>query len=105
LSGYEINSTQTVKVVGNIWQLPSYKWLFNIELELITTPKFDFDISQFNLDPAILEWKTTNISTSLFMTPWLVIWVIVLIIILLFLSLRKKKSQIVYVKQPTPNIQ
>lgn len=101
LSGYEINSTQTVEVVGNLWQLPSYKGPFNIDLNFKTTPKFDFDISEFEIDEEITKGITTTISTSIFLMPWMVVWIAVLIILLLFLAFRKPKQKVVYVEKPT----
>ena len=83
----------------NFWQLPTYKWFFNINIEAEHSPHFDFDISWFDIDPTVLEPKQTKISTAYFEMPRLFAGWLLLIIILIILALRKPKQKVVYVKQ------
>lgn len=80
--------------------LPRYKWFFNITLDITYKPYFDFDISNINIDPKILEPKQMSYTTNYFEMPWIIVWWLVLFIILLFLIFRKPK--VVYIQQPTP---
>lgn len=92
---------KTLYLEINLWQVPSYGWLFNIEFTTNTVPHFFYDISQSNIDPNILKEKDIKTKTIYFQTPRLIVWIIVLIIFILFLAFRKPKQKIVYVEKPT----
>ena len=90
----------------NLWSLPSYGWKFDIDFTINGTPYFSYDISNANVDPARLEPKSWEFSTSVFKMPWLILAVVVVFILLLIVLFRKPKQKVVYVQQqPTQPVQ
>jgi len=100
ITGGKVIPTRTTPIKANLWQLPSYWWLFNIEFTATSTPYFNFDISKSNIEPKLLEPKEFKIKTTFFQIPRMLIWVAILVILLLFLAFRKPKQKVVYVQQP-----
>lgn len=101
LTWQTIRTDDSLSFSLNFWQLPSYKGPFNIELKATHKPFFDFDISWFDIDPKLLEEKTTVFNTTYFEMPRLILGVALFIILLLFFVFKKRKPQVVYVQQPT----
>lgn len=98
------NGFQYVEV--NLWSLPSYGWKYSIDFTINGTPYFSYDISNANVDPARLEPKSWEFSTSVFKMPWLILAVVVIFILLLIVLFKKPKQKVVYVQQqPTQPIQ
>lgn len=83
----------------NLWSLPSYGWKYNIDFTINGTPYFSYDISNANVDPARLEPKSWEFSTSVFKMPWLILAVVVIFILLLIVLFKKPKQKVVYVQQ------
>ena len=93
-------------VEANLWSLPSYGWKYNIDFTINGTPYFSYDISNANVDPARLEPKSWEFSTSVFKMPWLILAVVVIFILLLIVLFKKPKQKVVYVQQqPTQPVQ
>lgn len=88
-----------------LWELPSYGWLFKINLKIDGTPYFSYDISNAKIDPAMLEPKTFEFSTKYFKMPWLICGIALFFIILIILLLRRPKQKVVYVQQPQQPVQ
>lgn len=88
-----------------LWELPSYGWLFKINLKINGTPYFSYDISNAKIDPAMLEPKTFEFSTKYFKMPWLICGIALFFIILIILLLRRPKQKVVYVQQPQQPVQ
>lgn len=89
--------TSTLEV--NMWIIPNYWWLFNIEFELTGTPVFSYEVSD-DFDKSLLEPLTYTEKTTYFEMPWLIAIIVVIIIILLIVLFRKPKPQVVYVQAP-----
>lgn len=83
----------------NFGQLPNYKWLFNLDIKAKYAAHFDFDISNFDLDPEILTEKETSITSMYFEMPRVILITLLVIIVLLILATRKRKEKIVYVEK------
>jgi len=78
----------------NLWKLPNYKWIFNINFNLIYKPDFKFSTDWINKD--ILQWWTLNEEFNLFLMPWkLIIWIIIVLIFIkvLFRSWKKYRQK------------
>jgi len=88
-----------------LWALPSYGWLFKINLKINGTPYFSYDISSAKIDPAILEPKSFEFNTSYFKMPWLICCIALFFIILIILLFRRPKQKVVYVQQPQQPVQ
>jgi len=86
-------------VEANLWSIPSYGWLFNINFKAFATPYFSYDISKSSIDPSLIEMKTFDFSTSYFKMPWLIIAIAIVVILLLITMFRKPKQKVVYVQQ------
>lgn len=97
---WKMTPGMTKPIEMNLWSIPSYGWLFNINLNLSAKPYFSYDISNSSIDPTLLETKTITIKNTFFQIPRLIIWGALLIIILLVLVFKKKKPQVVYIQQP-----
>lgn len=87
-------------VEANLWSLPSYWWLYDINFELVSTPYFSYDTTKSNLDISLIEPKTFDFWTTYFKMPWLILVVVVIFILLLIVLFRKPKQKVVYVQQP-----
>ena len=87
-------------VEANLWSIPSYGWLFNIDFTAFATPYFSYDISKSSIDPSLIEMKTFDFNTNYFKMPWLIIAIIIIVILLLITLFRKPKQQVIYVQQP-----
>ena len=97
----EISSNQMTTTIATLGEIPSYKWLYSIDFEIESKPKFSFNINDFEMDDSQLKKTITKAHTSFFEIPRMIIWVWVVVIFLLFIAFRKKKPQVVYVQQPT----
>lgn len=101
ITGWELAQGLDQILVTELWQIPQYKWLFNVDIEITSTPKFSFDINWLDLDKDILKSSTTKANTTLFEMPRTYVGWIIFVIFLLFFAFRKKKpAQVVYVQQP-----
>ena len=87
-------------VEANLWSIPSYGWLFNIDFKAFATPYFSYDISKSSIDPTLIEMKTFDFSTKYFKMPWLIIAIVIVVILLLITMFRKPKQKVIYVQQP-----
>lgn len=80
------DSSQILKI--QISQLPWYKWLFDVELNVMSTPQFDFDPASIPAD--MKEAIYIEAKTNVFVMPWMIIyilwWFIVLIILIKLLA-------------------
>ena len=92
-------------VEANLWSIPSYGWLFNIDFNAFATPYFSYDISKSSIDPSLIEMKTFDFSTKYFKMPWLIIAIVIVVILLLITMFRKPKQKVVYVQQPGQPVQ
>ena len=92
-------------VEANLWSIPSYGWLFNIDFKAFATPYFSYDISNSSVDPSLIEMKTFDFNTTYFKMPWLIIAIVIVVILLLITMFRKPKQKVVYVQQPQQPIQ
>lgn len=88
-----------------LWSLPSYGWLFKISLKIDGTPYFSYDISNANIDPAMLDPKSFEFTTKYFKMPWLICGIILFFIILIILLFRRPKQKVVYIQQPQQPVQ
>ena len=70
--------------------LPYYKWLYKIELFVNYKPVFDFETSNMNIDPKILEWWTLIEKASIFLMPWMALVISVVFLILVKMAFRKR---------------
>lgn len=92
-------------VEANLWSIPSYGWLFNIDFKAFATPYFSYDISKSTIDPSLIEMKTFDFSTTYFKMPWLILAIIIIVILLLITMFKKPKQKVVYVQQPGQPVQ
>lgn len=88
-----------ISVEVNMWLIPNYWGLFNIEFNVTWTPYFSYDVSD-DFDKSLLEPLTYTEKTTYFEMPWLIAIIIVVVIILLIVLFRKPKPQVVYVQAP-----
>ena len=86
-------------VTANLWSIPSYGWLYNINFKAFATPYFSYDISKSSIDPSLIEMKTFDFKTTYFKMPWLLIAIAVILILLIITLFRKPKQKVVYVNQ------
>lgn len=103
---WRIMPNRTLPIEINIWTIASYGWLFNIDININSTPFFSYDISNSSIDPTLLKSKEFTASTTFFQMPWLIIIIVVIVILLIITIFRKPKEKVVYVQtpqQPTPN--
>jgi hypothetical protein len=63
--------------------------LFNLDIKAKYAAHFDFDISNFDLDPEILTEKETAITTIYFEMPRIILITLLVIIVLIILATRK----------------
>lgn len=97
---------RNLNISWNLGPIPSYWWLFNINFTTISTPYFEYDISNSSIDPSVLEPKEFTASTTFFQMPWLVVIIVIILILLIISIFRKPKEKVVYVntpQQPMPN--
>jgi hypothetical protein len=80
------DGSQVLKMEIN--NIPWYKWPFNIELNIVSNPEFDFDPASIPDD--MKESIYIDAKTNVFVMPWLVIyilgWFIILIILIKVLA-------------------
>ena len=98
--GYKVPLVSTVNIMPgdtrqvsfNIGDLPIYKQLFNVDMNIKYEPIIDFPTDDMN--HALLEAKYEHISTSFFVFPWEVAVVALTIIVTLglFFFLRKRRK-------------
>lgn len=92
-------------VTANLWSIPSYGWLFNIDFKAFATPYFSYDISKSSIDPSLIEMKTFDFKTTYFKMPRLIIAIAIILILLIITLFRKPKQKVVYVQAPQQPIQ
>lgn len=90
-------STKSIEI--NMWLIPNYWGLFNIEFNVTWTPYFSYEVSD-DFDKSLLEPLTYTEKTTYFEMPWLIAIIIVVVIILLMVLFRRPKPQVVYVQTP-----
>lgn len=96
----------TLSGIIDLWPLPSYGWLFNVNLTATATPFFSYNIDESKIDASFLEAKDFSMDVSYFEMPRLIIIILVFIILFIITLFRKPKQQVVYVnnpQQPMPN--
>lgn len=106
VEGWKIQPNRTLPIEVNIGTIASYGWLFNIDININSTPFFSYDISNSSIEPTLLESKQFTASTTFFQIPWLIIIIVIIVILLIITIFRKPKEKVVYVQapqQPTPN--
>lgn len=79
----KVGPYQSTELVANIWNLPTYKGLFSINMDISHTTSFDFDISAIPAE--LLKWGVFNETWQLFIFSRYAVGAIV--IVLLFLRL------------------
>lgn len=92
-------------VTANLWSIPSYGWLYNIDFKAFATPYFSYDISKSSIDPSLIETKSFDFATKYFKMPWLIFAIAIILILLLITMFRKPKQKVVYVQNPQQPIQ
>ena len=92
-------------VTANLWSIPSYGWLFNIDFKAYATPYFSYDISKSSIDPSLIEMKTFDFKTTYFKMPRLIIAIAIILILLIITIFRKPKQKVVYVQNPQQPVQ
>lgn len=105
IEGWHVLPGSFWHVEANLWSIPSYGWLFNIDFKAFATPYFSYDISNSNIDPSLIEMKTFDFATTYFKMPWLIIAIAIIVILLLITMFRKPKQKVVYVQQPGQPVQ
>lgn len=105
IEGWHVLPGSFWHVEANLWSIPSYGWLFNIDFKAFATPYFSYDISNSSIDPSLIEMKTFDFSTTYFKMPWLIIAIAIVVILLLITMFRKPKQKVVYVQQPGQPVQ
>jgi len=89
-------------VTANLWSIPSYGWLFNINFKTFATPYFSYDVSKSSIDQSLIEMKTFDFKTTYFKMPRLIIAIVIILILLIITMFKKPKQKVVYVnQQPT----
>lgn len=92
-------------VTANLWSIPSYGWLFNIDFKAFATPYFSYDISKSSIDPSLIEMKTFDFKTTYFKMPRLIIAIAIILILLIIALFRKPKQKVVYIQNPQQPVQ
>lgn len=87
-------------VTANLWSIPSYGWLFNIDFKAYATPYFSYDISKSSIDPSLIEMKTFDFKTTYFKMPRIIFAIIIILILLIITMIRKPKEKVVYIQAP-----
>lgn len=86
-----VNPWETKDIIINVWVIPAYKWLFNIEYTLANTPLFSFDTS--NIDQTLKNWDIETFTASIFLFSWVVVILLAIILmIILYKIIRHKKK-------------
>jgi len=75
-----VSAWRTELLNSNLWILPTYKWIFNVEFTLNSEVKSKFDISKLKWD---FKPTTMTESWTIFIFTW--IWLIVAAVILLII--------------------
>lgn len=105
LTGIRLNvgMTKTIRTseYGIVFDMPFYKWLYNIERSVQHKPFFEFDVSSFGLDPKVVAGGVLNETWSAFFFPWLVLAALLALILFIKMAFFKK-ARIVYVQQAAP---
>ena len=105
IEGWHVLPGNFWHVEANLWSIPSYGWLFNIDFKAFATPYFSYDISKSTIDPSLIEMKTFDFKTTYFKMPWLIIAIAIVVILLIITMFRKPKQKVVYVQQPEQPVQ
>lgn len=71
--------------------LPAYKWFFTVNMQIHTTPIFDFNITNSSIPKEIVLGWTFFLSKTFFLPNYYLICI--LVIVLFFLLFRRKKKQ------------
>lgn len=74
--------------------IPWYKWPFNVELNIVSNPQFDFD--PVSIPDDMKESIYIDAKTNVFVMPWLIIyivWGVIILIILIKILARHLKFQ------------
>ena len=103
---WRVSPNKTLPIEINIGTIASYGWLFDININVVSTPFFSYNISNSSIDPTLLEAKEFTASTTFFQMPWLILIIVIILILLIITIFRKPKQKVVYVQapqQPTPN--
>ena len=102
LTGIRLNVgiTKTINTseYGVLFDMPFYKWPYDIQRSIEHKPFFEFDISAFWLDPKVIAWGTMEETGSVFFFPWLVLAALLALILFIKMAFFKK-ARIVYVQQ------
>lgn len=97
---WKILPDRTLPIEINVWTIASYGWIFNININIVSTPFFSYDISNSSIDPTLLEPKEFTASTTFFQMPWLILIILIILILLIITIFRKPKQKVVYVQAP-----
>jgi len=97
---WKIQPNRTLPIEVNIGTIASYGWLFNIDINVTSTPFFSYDISNSSIDPTLLEAKEFSASTTFFQMPWLILIILIILILLIVTIFRKPKQKVIYVQAP-----
>lgn len=89
-----VNAWETKDIIVNVWVIPAYKWLFNVEYTLANTPVFAFDTT--SMDPWIKNWDIETFTASIFLFSWVVIILLAIILMIILYKIigHKKKTTV-----------
>jgi len=93
ISGTIIEKNQDLEVVSSNIRIPSYKWLFVVESNLINEPIFDFDITTSNLKNEYSSaWLTILKNYTMFWSRLYIVLIILIILLIVALIAKSKRN-------------
>ena len=93
ISGTTIGKNQNLRLVSSNVRIPSYKWLFVVESNLINEPIFDFDITTSNLKNEYSSaWLTVLKNYTMFWSRLYIVLIVLIIALIVALVMKKSNS-------------
>ncbi len=86
---------QTAKLEFTIGEIPSYKWFFDVKMDISYTPSLAF--ADFWLSAEALKWGVFNETWMFFVFSWYVVWILVFILLFFWVIIKNilpRKKQV-----------